>query len=81
MSTYRSSQTVLINKAIKLALFGLLLALPACGQRGALVPPSTQTSIKTDNREAGIPDSERDQENTTTKTKAPHETFILDPLL
>jgi len=72
-------QELSASKLIKLSLaLGLGLAVSACGQRGALVPPTPNTNTQTEQQEPLVDQANPDA---TTPTKAPDEDFFLDKLL
>ncbi|MCT4657078.1 MAG: lipoprotein [Cohaesibacter sp.] len=68
------------------ALIGLALVLSACGQKGPLEAPSSQTNTLTDPVDPTIRQSATEQDKDVdveqkTPTKAPDKRFILDGLL
>ena len=65
-----------------LLMMGLALGLAACGQRGALVPPTPNTNTQVETQDPAADGTIlNEDEGETTGTKAPDKGFILDPLL
>ncbi|PLW78060.1 LPS translocon maturation chaperone LptM [Cohaesibacter celericrescens] len=80
---FQTSHLAITKTGVKLLiLFALATGLTACGQRGPLVAPTANTNMSTDVQDPSVKDGISDSdEQTDSRTKAPDEGFILDPLL